>query len=115
MNDAWLILFLPLFAAIVITLFTQRWQGLSAGLSVLAIVTSFLLTVAKVAGFQLGDHVVHELSVPWLTVANLNISFGLRFDQLSLMMLLIVTGVGSLIHIYSIGYMHGDRSYSRFF
>ncbi|MGZ4986949.1 MAG: NADH-quinone oxidoreductase subunit L [Limisphaerales bacterium] len=115
MNDAWLILFLPLFAAIVITLFTQRWQGLSAGISVLAIVTCFFLTVAKLAGFQLGDHVVHELSVPWLTVANLNISFGLRFDQLSLMMLLIVTGVGSLIHIYSIGYMHGDRSYSRFF
>ncbi len=115
MNDAWLILFLPLFAAMVITLFTQRWQGLSAGISVLSIVTCFLLTVAKLAGFQLGDHVVHELSVPWLTVANLNISFGLRFDQLSLMMLLIVTGVGSLIHIYSIGYMHGDRSYSRFF
>lgn len=115
MNDAWLILFVPLFAAIVITLFTQRWQALSAGISVLAIGTSFFLTLAKLAGFQMGDHLAHEISVPWLTVANLNISFGLRFDQLSLMMLLIVTGVGSLIHIYSIGYMHGDRSYSRFF
>jgi NADH-quinone oxidoreductase subunit L len=115
MNDAWLILFLPLFAAIVITLFTQRWQSLSAGISVLAIVSSFFLTLAKLAGFQLGDRLAHEVSVPWLTVSNLDISFGLRFDQLSLMMLLIVTGVGSLIHIYSIGYMHGDRSYSRFF
>jgi NADH-quinone oxidoreductase subunit L len=111
MNDAWLILFLPLFSAIFITLFTKRWQGLSAAISVLAIVTSFCLTVAQFASF----HAAHELSVPWLTVSNLDISFGLRFDQLSLMMLLIVTGVGSLIHIYSIGYMHGDPGFSRFF
>src|SRR5262249_35777266 len=69
----------------------------------------------KLFSFQLANHAVQELSVPWLTVANLNISFGARFDQLSLMMLLIVTGVGSLIHIYSIGYMHGDRAFSRFF
>ena len=115
MNDAWLILFLPLFAAIFITLFTQRWQALSAGISVLAIITSFILSVATLAGFQAADHAVREFSVPWLVTGPLNISFGLRFDQLSLMMLLIVTGVGALIHIYSIGYMHGDRGYSRFF
>lgn len=115
MNDAWLILFLPLFAAALITLFTQRWQGLSAGISVLAVITSFFLSLAKLFSFQVAGSGVQELSVPWLTVANLNISFGVRFDQLSLMMLLIVTGVGSLIHIYSIGYMHGDRGFSRFF
>jgi NADH-quinone oxidoreductase subunit L len=51
----------------------------------------------------------------WLTVGNLNVSFAYQVDQLSLVMSLIVTGVGFLIHVYSIGYMHGDKSFWRFF
>lgn len=51
----------------------------------------------------------------WLTVAGLNIKFAYLVDQLSLTMSLIVTGVGLLIHIYSIGYMHNDKGYWRFF
>ncbi len=45
----------------------------------------------------------------------LHVDFGLRFDPLSLLMLLVVTGVGSAIHIYSWGYMHDDPGFSRFF
>ncbi len=51
----------------------------------------------------------------WLNVAGLNIKFAYLVDQLSLTMSLIVTGVGFLIHVYSIGYMHGDKGYWRFF
>lgn len=51
----------------------------------------------------------------WLNVAGLEIKFAYLVDQLSLTMSLIVTGVGFLIHIYSIGYMHGDKGYWRFF
>jgi NADH-quinone oxidoreductase subunit L len=51
----------------------------------------------------------------WLHVGNLNVSFAYQLDQLSLVMALIVTGVGFIIHIYSIGYMHGDKSFWRFF
>ena len=51
----------------------------------------------------------------WLTVGNLDVSFAYQVDQLSLVMSLIVTGVGFLIHVYSIGYMHGDKSFWRFF
>lgn len=51
----------------------------------------------------------------WLSVAGLNIKFAYLVDQLSLTMSLIVTGVGFLIHVYSIGYMHGDKSFWRFF
>ncbi len=51
----------------------------------------------------------------WMKVAGLNISFAYQVDQLSLVMALIVTGVGFIIHIYSIGYMHGDKGYWRFF
>ncbi|HKI77027.1 MAG TPA: NADH-quinone oxidoreductase subunit L [Ignavibacteriaceae bacterium] len=51
----------------------------------------------------------------WLSVGGLNIHFAYQVDQLSLIMALIVTGVGFVIHVYSIGYMHGDKSFWRFF
>lgn len=51
----------------------------------------------------------------WLSVAGLNVKFAYLVDQLSLTMSLIVTGVGFLIHVYSIGYMHGDKGFWRFF
>lgn len=51
----------------------------------------------------------------WISVSGLNIKFSYLVDQLSLTMALIVTGVGFLIHVYSIGYMHGDKSFWRFF
>lgn len=51
----------------------------------------------------------------WLNVGGLNIKFAYLVDQLSLTMSLVVTGVGFLIHVYSIGYMHGDKGFWRFF
>ncbi len=51
----------------------------------------------------------------WLHVGGLNVSFSYQVDQLSLVMALIVTGVGFIIHVYSIGYMHGDKGFWRFF
>jgi NADH-quinone oxidoreductase subunit L len=110
----WLILFLPLLSVAVITLFTQKSRGLSAGISIAAIVAGFVLSA--ILFFQFPGHGAKtELAFNWLTVGNLQIDFGLRLDALSLLMLLIVTGVGSAIHIYSWGYMHEDRCVSRFF
>ncbi|NTW49364.1 MAG: NADH-quinone oxidoreductase subunit L [Chlorobiales bacterium] len=51
----------------------------------------------------------------WFSAGNLSVSVAYRVDTLSLLMGLVVTGVGSLIHLYSIGYMHGDEGFSRFF
>ncbi len=51
----------------------------------------------------------------WMVVGKLNVSFAFQVDQLSLVMALVVTGVGFIIHVYSIGYMHGDKGYWRFF
>ena len=56
-----------------------------------------------------------NLPTNWLAIGDLHVDFGLKLDALSLMMLLIVTGVGGAIHIYSFGYMHEDRGFSRFF
>ena len=74
----------------------------------------FILTVifVKVGGWQ---PAAPEVAVNWLSVGPLQVDFGLHFDPLSLAMMLIVTGVASLIHIYSMGYMHDDPAYSRFF
>jgi len=115
MNEAhpWLILFLPLASAVVITLATRKAQMLSALISVGAIAGSFALTLAAFALQK--DNAITDVMVPWLSVGDLRIQFGALLDNLSLLMLLIVTGVGLMIHIYSIGYMHGDPSFSRFF
>jgi NADH-quinone oxidoreductase subunit L len=109
-----LILFLPLAAAVLITLFTKRNRIVSATLSVGAVVAGFILTVmfVKVVGWQ---PATSEIAFNWLSVGPLQVDFGLHYDAMSLAMMLIVTGVASLIHIYSMGYMHDDESYSRFF
>lgn len=51
----------------------------------------------------------------WIYSGNLNINYSFLIDQLSIVMVLVVTGVGFLIHVYSIGYMHGDKGFAKFF
>ena len=108
----WLTLFLPIFSAAAITLFTLKHRNVSALLSVGTIVIGFVSTVAFIAA---NGWVTGESAVNWLSIGGLNIDFGLKLDHLSLMMMLIVTGVGGAIHIYSIGYMREDSGFSRFF
>ena len=111
---AWIILLLPLVAALVITLFTLRDGRFSGKLSIAAIVLSFLFTVGLFAA--LGQNaVVNAAAFDWMSVGNFKVEFGLRLDPLSWIMLLVVTGVGGLIHIYSYGYMKEDPSMGRFF
>jgi NADH-quinone oxidoreductase subunit L len=57
----------------------------------------------------------HEFFAHWIRITGFSVDFGFYLDQLSLVMLLVVTGVGFLIHIYSVGYMWDDPSYYRFF
>ena len=59
--------------------------------------------------------VVEANVLAWISVGDLHVDFGSVLDPLSLTMLLIVTGVGFLIHVYSVGYMHGDKGYWRYF
>ena len=110
----WIVLFLPLFAAAIITLFTQRDRKVTAALSVSAVVFGFILSAIFI-GVNGWTPATAESSIDWLSIGDLQVDFGIHCDPLSLMMLLIVTGVASLIHIYSIGYMADDRAYTRFF
>ena len=107
----WLVLLLPLISAAVITLFTQRFKNLSAGISIAAVVASF---VCSCGVFTRIDISAPELS--WIDIhGTLQVPLGFILDDLSRVMLLIVTGVGSLIHIYSLGYMRDDGGKSRYF
>jgi NADH-quinone oxidoreductase subunit L len=110
----WLILFLPLLAAGIITLFTLHSRAGSAGLSIGAVVAGFGLTIFFIAANG-WTPTPSELTANWLSLGDLQVDFGLKLDPLSLMMLLIVTGVGGAIHIYSAGYMRGDPGWSRYF
>ena len=107
---AWLILLLPLFSAVHIGLGAFRSRIASAMISVGAVVGSFLLTLLVIAvGGELHPSVI------WLAIEGLQIDIGLRFDTLSKLMLCVVTGVGGLIHVFSLGYMKEDRDFSRYF
>ena len=58
---------------------------------------------------------VETCPLPWISIGALHVDFSFVLDQLSLVMLLVVTGVGFLIHVYSVGYMHDDEGYARYF
>ena len=113
-NIAWLVLLLPLLSAAVITLFTMRNPRLSAQLSITAVVLSFVFSLV-LFGIYHSSGPVTSAALPWLHVGNLNVDIALRIDALILLMLLIVTGVGGLIHIYSWGYMDEDPGFARYF
>ena len=104
-------------------LFLPSWrkqEKLIGFLALAAVAVPFAVTVSLFLGFEvvegaegLPGEVVRFF--PWLVAGDLSVDFAYRIDQLSLLMTLIVTGVGSLIHLYSIGYMHGDSGFWRFF
>ncbi|MCU7495841.1 MAG: NADH-quinone oxidoreductase subunit L [Ignavibacteria bacterium] len=83
----------------------------TVGLSFLIVLVAFFQTLALPAAERRQEV---ELFT-WLSTGGLNVRFAYLVDQLSLVMALVVTGVGFLIHVYSIGYMHGDGSFWRFF
>jgi len=109
-----LIPLLPLAAFVILGVFGHWIKDRAHLVAVPAVLTSFLFSLLvfdEVAG---GRHVTIPLYT-WLTSGDLRIEINLYFDRLTALMLLLVTIVSGLVHIYTIGYMHGDRGYARFF
>jgi NADH-quinone oxidoreductase subunit L len=107
----WFVLLLPLASAAIITLFTRRYKTVSAAISVAAVLGSFLCSCAV---FTRIDISAPELM--WINLrGTLQVPIGFILDDLSRLMLLLVSSVGSLIHIYSLGYMRDDAGKSRYF
>ena len=113
---------LPLAGFLVTGLFGKRLgRGVSGWLATLMTAGSFGIALALFLGHPdgfasvAGGAGIDVRLFDWLPVAGLDLSFGLKLDPLALVMTLVVTGVGALIHLYSIGYMHEDEGAPRFF
>ncbi len=110
----WILLFSPLAAAVGILLFTRRTPGVSAAVSIGAVLLSFAASV-KLFMAVAGGMTVMVAPQVWLSIGSLTVEWGAVVDRLSVLMLMVVTGVGSAIQIYSLGYMKGDAGLSRYF
>jgi len=115
LDNLWLIIALPLAGAIALH-FGGRFlrEPLPGIAAVGAIGLSFVIAAVAFVPLATGDAGPHTLLL-WEWMPGLGAAFEIRWDQLSALMTLIITGVGTLIHVYSIGYMHGDPRFSRFF
>lgn len=119
MNAAYAIVALPLIGAVILLFGGRRiLDPLSGWLATAMAAGSFVATLIvyfTMLGRPASGRTVELNIFTWMPVANLHVNFGLQLDPLSILWSLFVTGVGSLITLYSIGYMKGDPSFSRFF
>src|SRR6202045_642182 len=107
----WLALLLPLGSAGVISLFTRRWKNISSAISVAAVLGSFVCSCAI-----FGKVDISAAEFTWIDIRGVfTVPLAFTLDDLSRLMLLVVSGVGALIHIYSLGYMRDDEGKSRYF
>ncbi|MET0149387.1 MAG: NADH-quinone oxidoreductase subunit L, partial [Acidimicrobiales bacterium] len=115
----WLIPALPLAGFLLLTLAGRRIGEPAAGwLATLLMGGSFAAAVAVHLGLVdrgVEERAFSQILFEWLPVGGLHVDLGFLVDPLSMTMTLFITGVGTLIHLYSVGYMHGDRDYARFF
>lgn len=118
MYHVWLIPLLPALAFGFIALLTKQWKWLSATLSIGAMVSGFVIASFVLAGvLQHPGLINHPLiyTLRWLTMPGFIVNAGIQLDPLSAMMLFMVTLIASLIQIYSLGYMKGEKGFSVFF
>ncbi len=107
----WIVLFTPLLAAAIITLLTRASRRVSSFISVATVLVSF---GGSLILFFTAE--TNPASLHWIDLRPvLDIPFGFVLDRLSKTMLVLVTGVGALIHVYSLGYMREDQGKSRYF
>jgi len=114
----WAIFLLPLgsfaFAALVVRPFFNRFSLISGLVTIAALGTALGFSIWTLRSVILGHELVFE-PIEWLEVGGATIDFGLLIDPLTAVMLIVVTGVSLLVQIYSLGYMKGDPSFSRYY
>ncbi|OZD68401.1 NADH-quinone oxidoreductase subunit L [Rhodococcus sp. 06-1059B-a] len=118
MDAIWLLPALPLLGAVVLLVGgrrTDRW-GHALGTVMAAVSFGFAVVLfVDMLGRAADDRAVTTTLFSWVPVQQLQVDFGFRLDQLSMCFVLLITGVGTLIHVYSIGYMAEDPDRRRFF
>jgi len=115
----WLVPLFPLLGFVAILVVGRKLGEPMAGwLATAAMGASFVASLVVFIGLVSADehHRVVEVDIfDWIVAGDFNVSMGLLADPLSVTMILFITGVATLIHLYSIGYMHGDANFSKFF
>lgn len=115
---AWLIPVLPL-AGFLLSIFLGKGtpKNILGSIASLMILVPFLLTVSIFIPFvnSVDQEPIRMVFLEWMHIGSLSINYSIQLDQLSLMMMLVITGVGFLIHVYSVGYMHDDENFHKFF
>ena len=115
-NLVYAIILLPLFGFVINGLLGKHLPKMVVGaLATLVVFASFLISVNIFLGFTEHSAPIIVKAFEWFTVGGVQVNFGFQIDQLSLMMMMIITGIGSLIHLYSIGYMSHDKGFYKFF
>jgi NADH-quinone oxidoreductase subunit L len=115
---AWLLVALPLAGAVILLLGGRRTNAWGHWLGLATITASFVLGVAIFAallGEDASDRARDVALWDWISTAFYSVDVGLLVDQLSIVFVLLITGVGAVIHLYSVGYMADDRDRRRFF
>ena len=95
-----------------------RSEAVSGIVGCAAVGGSFLIALTclvQLLGLPPAQRVIDVPYAPWIAAGSFHADMAFQVDQLSILMMLVVTGVGFLIHVYSIGYMHGDPGFWRFF
>lgn len=115
-NLVYAIILLPLLGFLINGLFGKNLPKMVVGSLATAVVFgSFCIAVSLFMNFDSESQPVIVKAFEWFRVNGVQINFGFQIDQLSLMMVMIITGIGSLIHLYSIGYMSHDKGFYKFF
>ena len=112
---AWLIPVLPLLGFCLVLLTAKTLREKAAYVATGAAALSFVLSVLVFLQVAAEPATHLRPMFTWIQAGPLDVSWSLLVDQLTAVMLLVVTGVGTLVHVYSFGYMHGDTAYERFF
>ena len=115
---AWLVIAIPLACAALLLVLGRRSDGWGHLLATAATLASFVIGLLLFLQMLSADEASRAVSVPlyeWIATGSWSIEAGLLVDQLSILFVLLITGVGALIHIYSIGYMELDENRRKFF
>ena len=114
--NLWLIPILPLIGFLINGIFGRRLpKTIVNAVAIGSVLASFLMVLSTLNSLYPIDQPVVEKYFTWIASGTVNIGFDLMVDRLNAVMLMVITGVGLLIHIYAIGYMAHEGGYYRFF
>jgi NADH-quinone oxidoreductase subunit L len=116
-NSLVLLLLLTPFVGFLFNVFFGKKAGktISGAIGTIAVAVSFVMSVYFFMQLNTSGKPIAVTLFDWIQIGKLKVDFGILLDQLSLLWLLFVTGIGSLIHLYSISYMHDDENMHKFF